>query len=37
MHGDIMVEGGTIEFVLGDEAKVWESGEVPPSPGHVVL
>jgi len=37
VHGDIMVEGGTIEFVLGDEAKVWESGEVPPSPGHVVL
>ena len=37
VHGDAMVEGGTIEFVLGDEAEVWESGEVPPSPGHVVL
>lgn len=34
-HKDVMVEGGTIEFVLGSEPVVWESGEVPPSPGHV--
>ena len=36
-HEDVMVEGGTIEFVLGSEPKMWESGEVPPSPGHVKL
>ena len=34
-HEDVMVEGGSIEFVLGSEPKVWESGEGPPSPGHV--
>ncbi|KAF2116762.1 glycosyl hydrolase [Lophiotrema nucula] len=36
-HDDIMVSGGTIEFVLGSKATVWETGDVPPSPGHVVL
>ena len=36
-HGDVMVEGGTIEFVMGSEAVVWETGDVPPSPGTVVL
>lgn len=36
-HDDIMVEGGTIEFELGSEQTVWESGDVPPSPGHVLL
>lgn len=36
-HSDVMVEGGTIDFELGKEAKSWERGEVPPSPGHVVL
>ncbi|KAI0152810.1 glycosyl hydrolase [Xylariaceae sp. FL1272] len=35
-HEDVM-KGGLIEFELGSEAKVWESGDVPPSPGHVVL
>ncbi|PVI05747.1 glycoside hydrolase family 92 protein, partial [Periconia macrospinosa] len=34
-HGDVMIEGGTLEFVLGKENVVWETGEVPPSPGHV--
>ncbi|KAK7752139.1 hypothetical protein SLS62_005883 [Diatrype stigma] len=34
-HEDIMISGGTIEFTVGDEPKIWESGEVPPSPGHV--
>lgn len=29
-----MVHGGTIEFTVGDEPVIWESGEVPPSPGH---
>lgn len=33
----LMVDGGTIEFVLGSEPVVWETGDVPPSPGHVVL
>lgn len=36
-HEDVMVNGGTIEFTLGKEAVVWEKGDVPPSPGHVVL
>lgn len=36
-HEDVMVNGGTIEFELGSEAKMWETGDVPPSPGHVVL
>ncbi|KAF2774055.1 glycosyl hydrolase [Teratosphaeria nubilosa] len=36
-HGDVMVEGGSIHFELGREAKVWETGDVPPSPGHFVL
>lgn len=33
----LMVEGGTIEFQLGTKPVVWESGDVPPSPGHFVL
>lgn len=36
-HEDIMVNGGRIEFELGKDAKNWESGDVPPSPGHVEL
>ncbi len=36
-HEDVMVNGGTIEFQLGAEPQIWESGDVPPSPGHVVL
>lgn len=34
VHEDIMVNGGTIEFFLGTNQTVWETGEVPPSPGH---
>jgi putative alpha-1,2-mannosidase len=34
-HEDVMVEGGLIEFELGDRAVVWESGEVAPSPGSI--
>lgn len=34
-HEDVMVEGGVIEFVLGAEERVWESGEVAPSPGRI--
>lgn len=36
-HTDIMVDGGTIEFELGVEPAMWETGEVPPSPGHMIL
>ncbi|KAF2463050.1 glycosyl hydrolase [Lindgomyces ingoldianus] len=35
--GDIMSEGGEIFFRLGTDQKVWETGGVPPSPGHIVL
>ncbi|WPH01986.1 Hypothetical protein R9X50_00484000 [Acrodontium crateriforme] len=36
-HEDIMVDGGLIEFELGKEQKIWETGSVPPSPGHRIL
>jgi putative alpha-1,2-mannosidase len=36
-HTDVMVSGGTIEFELGTNRTIWETGDVPPSPGHVVL
>ncbi|KAJ5864811.1 uncharacterized protein N7529_006727 [Penicillium soppii] len=36
-HDDVMTKGGTIHFELGADAKAWETGEVPPSPGHVQL
>ncbi|KAI0470744.1 glycosyl hydrolase [Xylariaceae sp. FL0804] len=36
-YADVMIGGGTIEFTVGDNATAWETGEVPPSPGHVVL
>lgn len=36
-HRDVMVEGGTIEFELGGEKKRWETGSVPPSPGHHIV
>ncbi|KAL5359780.1 glycosyl hydrolase family 92-domain-containing protein [Aspergillus floccosus] len=36
-HEDIMVQGGQIEFDLGPDTKAWETGSVPPSPGHVKL
>ncbi|KAF2117322.1 glycosyl hydrolase family 92-domain-containing protein [Lophiotrema nucula] len=38
-HGDfdIMTEGGEIMFTLGEEQKVWETGDMPPSPGHRVV
>jgi len=36
-HSDVMVNGGTIEFELGSQMTIWETGDVPPSPGHVVL
>lgn len=33
-HNDVMVEGGTLEFFMGPDATAWETGPVPPSPGH---
>lgn len=36
-HDDLMAQGGSIEFELGPEMKHWDTGRVPPSPGHVVL
>ena len=36
-HDELMLRGGTLEFELGTEPCAWESGEVPPSPGHLVL
>lgn len=32
-HSDI-AKGGLLEFVLGPEPKSWDTGAVPPSPGH---
>lgn len=34
-HNDVMVNGGTIEFFLGDNATEWETGDVPPSPAQL--
>ncbi|KAH6665156.1 glycosyl hydrolase [Halenospora varia] len=34
-HDDIK-NGGTLEFVLGTQQIMWDTGDVPPSPGHVV-
>lgn len=33
-HGDIAM-GGAIEFVLGGDPVRWDTGDVPPSPGHL--
>lgn len=35
-HDDI-INGGTLEFVLGKELVQWDTGELPPSPGHYTL
>lgn len=36
-HEDVMVNGGSIEFEVGEEMMMWEEGPVPPSPGHVEM
>jgi putative alpha-1,2-mannosidase len=36
-HSDVMSEGGLIEFYVGRNPAIWETGSVPPSPGHRVL
>ncbi|KAK5086016.1 hypothetical protein LTR70_007634 [Exophiala xenobiotica] len=33
-HTDVLVDGDTIEFYLSSKQTMWETGEVPPSPGH---
>ncbi|KAH5104655.1 hypothetical protein HBH72_063640 [Parastagonospora nodorum] len=33
----IMTNGGEILFNLGTEQKAWDTGDVPPSPGHQVV
>ncbi|KAK2602299.1 hypothetical protein N8I77_008846 [Diaporthe amygdali] len=36
-HEDIMIEGGTIEFTVGSNGEAWETGDLPPSPGHRIV
>lgn len=36
-HDDLFKNGGSIEYELGSDQKVWESGDLPPSPGHYTL
>jgi len=35
-HDDIK-DGGSIEFMLGSKMVSWDTGALPPSPGHVTL
>ncbi|ORY68498.1 alpha-1,2-mannosidase family protein-like protein [Pseudomassariella vexata] len=35
-HEDLVGgEGGLLEFEMGPEPKMWDTGELPPSPGHL--
>lgn len=36
-HEDIMIDGGVIEFFVGENETQWETGEAPPSPAHLIL
>lgn len=36
-HQDVFANGGSIEFQVGAQPKLWETGDVPPSPAHMVL
>jgi putative alpha-1,2-mannosidase len=36
-HDELMLTGGMVEFEMGSEMTAWESGQPPPSPGHLVL
>ncbi|KAI0407913.1 glycoside hydrolase family 92 protein [Xylaria palmicola] len=36
-HEHVMVQGGVIEFSVGEDPVIWERGDAPPSPGHVEL
>jgi putative alpha-1,2-mannosidase len=33
---DVFANGGTLEYVLGDQAVEWAVGDVPPSPASEV-
>jgi putative alpha-1,2-mannosidase len=35
-HEEIMVTGGKVEFELGKEMTMWETGPPPPSPGRLM-
>jgi putative alpha-1,2-mannosidase len=37
-HQDLVGgSGGSIHFVLGSESRDWDTGGLPPSPGHLDL
>jgi putative alpha-1,2-mannosidase len=36
-HDDLVVGNATLEFLMGAQHAEWDTGEVPPSPGHVQL
>ena len=37
-HDDLVGgDGGRIEFILGSEQTEWDTGDLPPSPGHLDL
>jgi putative alpha-1,2-mannosidase len=37
-HEDLVGDkGGSIHFALGRESREWDTGELPPSPGHLDL
>lgn len=35
-HSDI-ADGGELEFILGSKPISWDTGDLPPSPGHVTV
>lgn len=35
-HDDIFENGGSIHFELGSAPCRWDTGDVPPSPGHIM-
>ena len=35
-HDDLFgANGGSIEFEMGNQQTIWETGDTPPSPGHI--
>ena len=35
-HQDLMLKGGRVEFDVGFNPTLWETGDRPPSPGHEI-
>lgn len=35
-HDDLFKNGGSIHFEMGSSPESWETGDVPPSPGHTL-